>query len=212
MRYAFDAAVREELTNECTARDDDEKQEISTLEDIWQKLKADSAQKVLPSPQSRPFYSNCDLLPIRVRFENGTVEQIAFSRGTLIRRKINGKYLLCPIEDLNIGDEILCVETSDKLSIDNYVLKDYFDDQDLSMEQILEPFTCLKLFYHALHSINLQQSCSISKLRDLYWLPDEDKEVLIRTISSSLNQYVEDNRENNFESNNFWHPVISWTS
>ena len=205
----FDAAVREELTNECTARDDDEKQEISTLKDIWQKLKADSAQKVLPSPQSRPFYSNCDLLPIRVRFENGTVEQIAFSRGTLIRRKINGKYLLCPIEDLNIGDEILCVETSDKLSIDNYVLKDYFDDQDLSMEQILEPFTCLKLFYHALHSINLQQSCSISELRNLYWLPDKDKEILIRTISSSLNQYVEDNQENNFESNNFWYPVIS---
>jgi len=205
----FDAAVRDELTNECTAHDDDEKQEISTLKDIWQKLKADSAQKGLPSLQGRPFYSNRDLLPIRVRFENGTVEQIAFSRGTLIRRKINGKYLLCPIEDLNIGDEILCVETSDKLSIDNYVLKDYFDDQDLSMEQILEPFTCLKLFYHALYSINLQQVCSISELRNLYWLPDGDKEVLIRTISASLNQYVEDNGENNFESNNFWYPFVS---
>lgn len=205
----FDAAVRDELTNERTAHDDDEKREISTLKDIWQKVKADSAQKGLPSPQGRPFYANRDLLSILVRFENGTVEQFAFSRGTLIRRKINGKYLLCPVEDLNIGDDILCVETSDKLSIDNYVLKDYFDDQDLSMEQILEPFTCLKLFYHALYSINLQQDCSISKLRDLYWLPDEDKEVLIRTISSSLNQYVEDNRENNFESNNFWHPFVS---
>ncbi|KLK87883.1 hypothetical protein SZ63_07605 [Methanoculleus sediminis] len=208
---SFDVAVREELTNERNAHDDDERQEIITLKSIWDRLKDRSARKEKLSFSNRYCpHSNRDMLSIKVQFDNGTTEQIAFSKDTLIRRKTDGLYLLCPVEDLKTGDEILYIETSDKLTIDNYVLNDFFDTQDLSIEQILEPFTCLKIFYNALKSINQQETNTMSELEKIYWLSDEEKEKLVITITSLVNPYNEDNLINEVEKNIFWAPVISF--
>lgn len=206
----FDVAVREELTNECNAHDDDERQDIISLKSIWDKLRDRSTQEGKPSFSDKyNSYSNRDMLPIWVQFDNSTPEQIAFSKGTLIRKKTNGLYLLCPVEDLKKGDEILYIETSDKLSIDNYVLKDFFDDQGLSMEQILEPFTCLKIFYNALKSINQQELDATPELEKIYWLSSKEKEKLIITITFLVNSYNADNRDDEVEKNIFWAPIIS---
>jgi len=75
-------------------------------------------------------------------------------RGTLIRKKNGEDYVLTQVDDLAEDDEILYIESIERESIDNFLLRDFVQEKGISLEQIFEPFYCLRLFYETLNSID----------------------------------------------------------
>nr|WP_320160785.1 hypothetical protein [uncultured Methanoregula sp.] len=207
----FDTAVRTELLNESSVSDD-EKEEIITLREIWTRI----GRK---KPMSNIEYAktSSDISPIqreqivlKIKFDDNTEDTISFMSGTLIRKRSGEDFILTPINDLSEGDEILYIETTERESIDNFLLRDFAQEKGISLEQIFEPFYCLRLFYETLNSIDYMGDFSPDSMKKMYWLNDLQTAALFKTLKILIQKQNLAELEGQLcDANNIWSGHVS---
>ena len=185
----FDAAVRSELLNESNTSEE-EKEEIISLKEIWSRIGtkravnnneyANSFTSVLPIQREQ--------ITLNVKYDNGTEDSISFMRGTLIRKRSGEDYILTQVDDLAKDDEILYIESTERESIDNFLLRDFVQEKGISLEQIFEPFYCLRLFYETLNSVDYYGEYPADTMKKLYWLNETQNSALFKTIQILLKE------------------------
>lgn len=183
----FDAAVRTELLDESRASKD-EKEEIISLKEIWNRVgkKRHPSHVGYSKPSPRIPSIEREQIILKIKFDNDTEDTISFMRGTFIRKKSGEDFILTQVDDLVEDDEILYIESIERQSIDNYILRDFVQEKGISLEQIFEPFYCLRLFYEILNSINDLSEYPADIMRKMYWLDDAQKKALFRMIKILL--------------------------
>ena len=185
----FDTAVRTELLDESRASED-EKEELITLKEIWtrigRKKPMTSIDGVKPTSAFSPIQR--EQITLKVKFDDGTEDGISFMSGTLIRRRSGEDFVLTQVDDLVEDDEILYIEANERESIDNYLLRDFVQEKGISLEQIFEPFTCLRLFYDTLNSVDYFGEYPAEAMKKLYWLDETQNTVLFKTIQLLLRE------------------------
>ena len=129
----FDAAVRTELLDESRASED-EKEELVTLKEIWTRIgKKKSMTSIDGEAKATSTFSiQREQITLKVKFDDGREDSISFMSGTLIRRRSGEDYVLTQIDDLTEDDEILYIESNERESIDNYLLKDFVQEKGIS--------------------------------------------------------------------------------
>jgi hypothetical protein len=181
----IDTTIRQELLDDSNT-DENEREEIRTLKDIWAQIQ----KKPLKSSSTTPFKHKLskEQIDFCVEFETGVREIISFPVGMLIRKKIGGAYILSPIEELSEEDTIIYIQTDERESIENYLLRNRSSEDEMSLEDILEPLTALKLFYDLLKSLDIQYVYDETKMAKLYWLSPDEKENLFNLFTILLSK------------------------
>lgn len=199
----IDVIFRKDMMTNTIPYENDEKL-ITELSDIWRKIPKGGIKMEVTPYHQREYYQK-GTINFQVRFDDNHIEEISFTRGTLIRKKVNDEYIITPVEDIDVDDIIFYMDTAEYDSIDNYLLKEYAEDQDMSLEQILEPFTCLKIFYETINAIDSDISYTNDKMKNLYWLTEPQRESLYQLIATAL-VCIEDinNIRNLLEDNSIW--------
>jgi len=185
----FDTAVRTELLDESRASEE-EKEELITLKEIWTRIGRKKSVTSIDGVKPASAFSQIqrEQITLKVKFDYGTEDSIAFMSGTLIRRRSGEDFVLTQVDDLVEGDEILYIEANERESIDNYLLRDFVQEKGISLEQIFEPFSCLRLFYETLNSIDYFGEYPAEAMKKLYWLDETQNTVLFKTIQLLLRE------------------------
>lgn len=185
----FDSAIRTELLDESRASED-EKEELVTLKEIWTRI--GRKKSILGIEEAKPTSTFSPVqreeITLKVKFDDGREDSISFMSGTLIRRRSGEDYVLTQIDDLAEDDEILYIESNERESIDNYLLRDFVQEKGISLEQIFEPFTCLRLFYETLNSIDSFGDYPADTMKKMYWLDEPQNMVLFKMIRLLLRE------------------------
>jgi hypothetical protein len=203
----IDTSIRQELLDDSNA-DEDEREEIKTLKDIWDNIRK-SPPSHKPKYQSAFSWSK-EQIDICVEFETGTKETLSFPVGTLIRKKHGNEYIFLSVEELSEGDQIIYIQTDERDSIENYLFKTIFSEDEMTLEDILEPLTALKLFYDSLKALDFINGYNEIKLKRLYWLSSNQKENLFNLIRVLLNRGSSDLQEvSNLLSNSVWNGRVT---
>jgi hypothetical protein len=201
----IDTAFQEELLNESNV-DENEREEIRTLKEIWDNIKKNPAKfppTFLPNPlQPKEHINFC------VEFESGKREALSFPIGTLIRKKSGEKYILSSIDEILESDQIIYIQTDEREStLENYLLKT--NEDEMSLEEILEPLLSLKSFYQTLNSLDFKKDYDETKLKKLNWLSPERKENLFNLFRVLLNKNPLKLQEASvYLSNSIWKELI----
>ncbi len=179
----IDPAFREGLLDDSNV-DENEREEIRTLKKIWDEIK----EKTVKSPTMPPLKPSQPKEHIHfcVEFESGAREMLSFPFGTLIRKKRGEDYILSPIDEISENDQIIYIQTDERESIENYLLKALEDE--MSLEEILKPLLSLKCFYETLNSIDFKMDYDETILKKLDWLSPEQKENLFYLFCVLLNK------------------------
>lgn len=179
----LDSTIRQEIMDSC-ANDTNETDYIKTLKEIWGAI----GQGNTFQSQKRIFAdkSNKEQIEIRVEYETGEIQNISFPIGTLIRKSYGNEYLLAPVEELTEGDKIYYIQSEEKESIENYLLKSLMSEEEYSIEDILEPRTSLGVFYNILNSLDFNQEPKI-QMKKIDWLTSEQKITLFEILSHLIN-------------------------
>ncbi len=185
----FDAAVRTELLDESRASED-EKEELITLKEIWtrigKKKAVSSIEYAKPSYAVSPIHR--EQITLKIKFDDGTEDSISFMSGTLIRKRSGEDFVLTQVDDLAEDDEILYIESIERESIDNFLLRDFVQEKGISLEQIFEPFYCLRLFYETLNSVDYNREYPADPMKKMYWLDETQNLALFKMIQILLRE------------------------
>lgn len=181
----LDSAVRNELLNNLEDSGDDI-EEILTLKEIWSRIGIDKSMNSYGDTKIKSDVSTAqrEQINFRIKFIDNTEDNISFACGTLIRKKNGEDYILIQVDDLNIGDEILFIESVERESIDNFLLRDFVQEKGISLETIFEPFFCLRIFYETLNSVKYLGDYPRDKMKKIYWLNETQNNILFKTIQS----------------------------
>ncbi len=180
-----DTTVRKELLNESNV-DEDEREEIKSHKDILTSIRKKPIANSLNIPS---VGSNREYIHVEVIFETGVQEVISFSSDLIIRKKIGTEYILSPISELLENDQMIYIQTEERSTIENYLLKT-FDEENITLEEILKPLICLKKFYEALNSIDFRVGYRKSKMKNLDWMSQEKKENLFNLFKILLDKEI----------------------
>lgn len=196
----IDSIIRNELVNDINI-EEEVKGELVSLKNIWKSIGIHSSGI---SRQLSSVDYDRDKISYSVDFDNGDSDIISFNMGTMIRKEENGEFVLTSVDDLSEKDKIIYIQSEDRESIENYLLKSVLNDET-PIERILEPLTALNLFYNTLNSIIYQEDYDSSFMKKLYWLSPEQKESLFylmqyifyhrithtsKSIEQLYNQYI----------------------
>lgn len=146
--------------------------QYKSLKEIWESIstKKEHTQPTVNSQNPE------NLVNIPVRFEKtGREEVISIRRGTYIRLIDNEEDELTLVEDIKPGQRIAYIESESKDSLDNYLIKEYSGHLGITIEDVLEPFNCLSIFYQTIRSIKFSESYSTDKFESLYWLKEKEE-------------------------------------
>jgi len=203
----IDTSFREGLLDDSHA-DKDEREEIKTLRDIWNNIRKKQSSHL---PASKSLFSwSKEQIYLCVEFETGMKETLSFPAGTLIRKNYGNEYLFLSVEELSEGDQIIYIQTDERDSIENYLLKTIFSGDEMTLEDILEPLTALKLFYETLGSLDFRSEYNETKMKKLHWLSSNQKENLFNLLRVLLNQNSYDSQEvSNFLNNSIWNGLVT---
>ena len=199
----IDDALRQELLGDSAT--EDEKETITTLRDIWERTHKSRSSAYIPHGYG---YTDRGHLSISVEFKGNERETLKFPIGTFIRRKVGAEYFICPVEELEVNDEIIYIQTDDHMNIDDFLLREILSEGDLSLERILEPLTCLKRFYKSLKSIKSTEVYDERKMRKLYWLSENQRKNLFDLVFLLLNGGSAEELSNILNSNSIWKDVV----
>jgi hypothetical protein len=203
----IDTMFREAVLDESNA-DKEELAEIKTLKDIWNSIRK-KPSSYTPTYHST-FSCSREKVDICIEFETGTKETLSFPVGTLIRKKHGNEYIFSSVEELSEGEQIIYIQTDERDSIENYLLKTIFNEDEMTLEDILEPLRALKLFYDSLKSLDFINGYSEIKLKELYWLSSNQKKNLFDLIRGLLNQDTYDLEEvSNLLNNSIWRGLVT---
>jgi hypothetical protein len=207
----FDAAVRSELLDESRASED-EKEEIITLKEIWKRV---GKKKPMGSSEYQKVPSEIssiqrDQIILKIKFDDNTEDNISFMSGTLIRKRSGDDFVLAQVNDLSEGDEIIYIGITERMSVDNFLLRDFAQDKGISLEQIYEPFKCLRHFYEILNSIDYLRDYPADLFKKMYWLNDTQNLALFKTIQIlTQNQNLTELDDLLHDTNNIWAGQLS---
>jgi len=199
----IDDALRQELLDADV--NEDEKEVITTLRDIWDRTYKNHGSSYTPHGQG---YTDRGYLSISVEFEGGERETLKFPAGAFIRRKVGAEYFICSVEELEVNDEIIYIQTDDHVNIDDFLLREILSEADLSLEKILEPLTCLKRFYESLKSIKYTDVYDEIKMEKMYWLSETQRENVFDLVHLLLNGGSTEEISNLLNSNSIWKDII----
>jgi transcriptional regulator with XRE-family HTH domain len=185
----FDAAVRTELLDESRATED-EKEEITTLKEIWTRIGRKKPVSGIEYSKPSPDISliQREQIILKIKFDDGTEDSISFMSGTLIRRRSGEDFVLTQVDELVEDDEILYIESIERESIDNFLLRDFVQEKGISLEQIFEPFYCLRLFYETLNSVDYFGDYPADTMKKLYWLNETQNMALFKMLQLLLRE------------------------
>jgi len=208
MDTPFDTAIRQELLDDSNV-DGYEREEIKTLIDIW-----DSIQKnTRPESQPHPFitHSSKEHTEFCVEYETNVRDIISFSIDTLIRKKDGDEYILLSVEELSEGDQIFYIESDERESVENYLLRTLLSEEELSLEKILEPLVALKSFYETIKSINIKKYYDDNQMKKIDWLSLDQKKNLFDLLRILLNKdcFTSEDDLNRFVLNSIWGNIES---
>lgn len=201
----FDTAFREECINESNV-DENEREEIRTLKDIWNQIR-----KKQPIELSKnPIHTSKEHTTFCVEFESGERETLSFPVDILIRKKIGNDYILTPIDELCENDQIIYIQADERESIENYLLRVIFNEDMMSLEDILKPLTALKSFYELLRLIDIKEKYDEIKMKNLDWLSPLQKERLFNLVRILLRKDSLNTTEifECFSENDIWYEAI----
>ena len=206
MDTPFDTAIRQELLDDSNV-DGYEREEIKTLLDIW-----DSIQKnTRPGSQPHPFisHSSKEQIEFCVEYETNVRDLISFSIDTLIRKKDGDEYILLSVEELSEGDQIFYIESDERESVENYLLRTLLSEEELSLEKILEPLMALKSLYETIKSLDVQKDYDENQMKKIDWLSLEQKKNLFNLLCVLLNKesLISKDDRNSFALNSIWRNV-----
>jgi len=149
--------------------------EYKTLKELWESIsnKKYNVQSAVNHENTEEF-SN-----ILVRFEKTGIEEVISIRsGTYIRLIDSEDDEPILIDNIKPGQRIAYIESESKDSLDNYLIKEYAGYLGITIEEVLEPYKCLYVFYNTISNINFSEPYSEEKFNPLYWLgPIEKKEL-----------------------------------
>lgn len=174
---SFDSLIRQQLIENIEANDEN-KSVVTSLKDIWSSLEGKSG-----FTYPKRFFQNerqsKEQIEICVEFESGNKQIISFPFETLIRKSFGSEYILTPISELTEGDQIYFIQSDERESIENFLLRTIsrFSGEECFIEDILEPLTALKIFYESLKSFDYERG-SLDTMNKLYWLPPDLKSNL----------------------------------
>jgi hypothetical protein len=185
---SFDDIIRDSYLTEIDASDEKEAKEMKTIRELIRKLgkntQIDDLHVANVDPQRGVISKH--MVELGVEFESGQHDRIAFPTTTLLRKRSNNEYVLSPAGELTVGDEVVYIETSLRESVDSFLLKDYLAENQISLEQVFEPLTCLKSFCDSLRNLVVNQEYSDTKLLNLYWLNSTQRQILYKLVQSLL--------------------------
>lgn len=172
----LDNTIREEyIENE----KDVSQEEYKTLKDLWNTISAKKDYTQYEANKDKTV----EFVDIRVKFEeNNRKEIISFRKGTYIRLVDSEDDDLILVEDIKPGQRIAYIESDNKESLDNYLIKEYSNYTVITIEEIYEPFKCLSIFYTTLSNIKFSESYSESCFDQIYWLSKSEKYQLYNAI------------------------------
>lgn len=207
----FDVAVRRKLIEEST-NSVDENEGILTLKEIWTNICRNYPMGSIENGKKASDISPIqrEQITLKIIFDDGSEDNISFMSGTWIRKRRGDDFVLTPVDDLSEDDEILYIETTERESIDNFLLKDFVEEKGISLEQITEPFYCLRLFYETLNSIDYGGNYSTDTLKKMYWLNDSQKLTLFKTVQILMQRRNSTELDEQlFDNNNIWFGLLS---
>lgn len=202
----LDNTIRKELIDTEKA-EDYEINEIKTLQDIWKSIK----ERTQPKSTFKSFASQSlkEQIEFCVEYYSGKRETILFPVGTLIRKKVGDKYDLCSVEELSMNDEIYYISDVELGSIENYLLINLLSEDELSLEDILEPLVDFKIFYDYLRKIDIKKYNPKKQMEKIHWLSSEQKKILYDVLYTLLNENssVIENDRRDIISDSIWNDI-----
>lgn len=184
MDTPIDTAIRQEFLDDSKIKDDD-LEEIKTLKDIWNIIQKNTPHIPIYSPIHHP---SKELRNFYVEYEIGTRDTISFSIDTLIRKKEGNNYILFPVDELLEGDQIFYIQSEERESTENYLLRTILSEEELSLEGILEPLVALKNFYETLKTIDFKRGYDKTYMDKIGWLLPDQKKTIFQLLNSLLNK------------------------
>lgn len=155
-------------------------EEYKSLNDIWNSI---SKNNQYYSSVNHSYTNNQDFLKFKVMYDDGNIEIIDISKGSYLRIiNENGKEIM-PVEEIGYGDKIAYLESDTKETLDNYFITNYLGLNGIDLEQIMEPFKCLKLFVDTVSKLDFPNKFSESDFENLYWLSPDMKEQLYSNLN-----------------------------
>ena len=208
MDTPFDTAIRQELLDGSNV-DGYEREEIKTLVDIWDSIQKNTRTESQPHPFIN--HSSKEHMEFCVEYETNVRDIISFSIDTLIRKKDGHEYILLSVEELSEGDQIFYIESDERESVENYLLRTLLSEEELSLEKILGPLVDLKSFYETIKSINIQKDYDENQMKKIDWLSLDQKKNLFDLLSILLNKdfFTSEDNRNLFVLNSIWRNIES---
>jgi hypothetical protein len=103
-----------------------------------------------------------------------------------MRKKDGNEYIILPVSELCVGDQIFYVQSEERESIENYLLRTVLSEDEMTLEKILEPLTALKNFYETLNSLDFKKDYNESQMKKIDWLTFSYKRNLFYLLRSLL--------------------------
>jgi len=176
----FDTIFRDSMAHKFEAGDTEE---IAHLSDIWNTLITPVATQLYVEKNISEYGYDYEQIRLNVIFKNtDRIDDIFLNPRSYVRVVSGGGDSYCLANELEVGQEIIYLETDDKESLDNYFIKSFSDYADWSLEEVLEVYTCLSKFIYAVQNIHSDSNFQKNDFKGLDWLDLEQKEELFKTI------------------------------
>jgi len=184
-------------------------EQAKALSDIWSKINRPSNNA--PSKSQSIHYSD-NPLHVEVKYLlDGRIQNIILNRTSYVRIITQDDSYLTLSENLKNGDKLAYINGEDRESLDNLFIRSFSESRDWTLEDVLEPFTCLYIFYNSICNYYNQHN---QNLDDIYWLNPTQKNHIIKIIDLLLNKSMDEisfiNKWNELlEESTVWNALIS---
>jgi len=156
-----------------------------SLRDVWATI-SDRDSRVTSSE-----YGSCshplNEITFEVRFrDSAATQQIELNSASYVRVIQGEETSLYLASDLIPGQRIAYLKSEIKESLDNFFIRNYAESQGWTLEDVFEPFTCLRYFYDAMCNVKCDSEYDETTFSDLYWLGTAQKRNLHEIIEFLL--------------------------
>lgn len=165
-------------------QDSKDKRELITLRDIFRKIGTAGGRKSPGDPPS-PSRSTKESIVLRILLADGSESTISISKGTIVRVQQDGEFPMRRVNEVGVGDIILYLSINTMEGIDEYLIRDYAEENSISLDLVYEAFDSLGKFITALGKIRMGGEDK-HILDRLDWLTESEKESLFKFIQYAL--------------------------
>jgi len=195
----MDPLIRKDMLEKDEVEGEDDK---DTLKGIFEQI---STQENITSESSTRVTisdSYTEHITFEVELEDGSKKEIDFAENSLIRVLKSGSYELSPVEEVSPGNNIIYV--TNRQTLDNELLQQFFSHVNYDLESILEPLTDLRIFYEVLKNVNFNFEFNPDDFKRITWLSNKEKETLFKLFKHAFNNNDEEFLTTYSNENNIW--------